>query len=378
MAPQNLRDQGQILFGSIARYNADSGRYYVKYPGMSGDPNKGFPAMLLSPVPFTDGGGIKAVPKVPLDTPCVLYRAGERYVILGFQTPDGAVVNDTHFETRPIKPGESFQTHNSGTKIGFTDNGSVLLWASMWLNAIFNPVKRKFTAWMQNMIINWTAGYTEYTYKEDVKTSKFVLQIHKDVDFSPVQPGAIPTDRVKTSMGVLDESHVMEVDVKQNYNTTLEPGFAANIKLGKQTDGTWFDISSTDTPTAPVIFNLKADTTGKVTVTSQSNTEDKSVKLILNPAQSNVVELTVNKDKAVVTIDAQGNITLKQTDAAKLYLGGKDKAQQLVTKKWIDLVFKQHMHPTAGTGPPSAPIVVDSPVSSDSATNVTTYTTLAE
>lgn len=378
MPPSSIRDQGQIFFGSVAGYNTDSGRYYVKYPGMGGDPIKGFPAMLLSPVPFTDGGGIKAVPKVPVDTPCVIYRAGERYVILGFQSPDGAIVNDTSFTTRPIAPGETFQTHNSGTKLGFTENGSILAWASIWVNMILNPVRKKLTAFFKNMVINWNAGGIEYEYNDDTKSSKITLQILKDVDYSPVEPGSQPQDRILATMGRLDDDHIAELDIKQNFDTTLTPAYTANIKLGKQVDGTWLDVQAQDTPTSPVTFVLKADTKGKLNLTSQSGDNSKSVNLIIDPAQSDVVKLTVNSDKAIVTIDAQGNVTIKQADAAKLYLGGKDKAQQLVTKHWLDQVFKNHMHPTAGTGPPSPPTPIDIPVSADGKTNFTTFTTMAE
>jgi hypothetical protein len=379
MAPDNIQDQGKVFVGAIAGYNEDTGRYYVKYHGMSGDAGKGYPAMLISPVPFTDGGGLKAVPTTPVDTPCLLLRASNRYWILGFCTPDGAVINDTHYLTRPIKPGESFQTHGSGTKLGFTDEGSILMWASIWLNAIFNPIKKQFTAFMQNMFINWTAGTVDYQYDQDKKASTLKVQVMKDVDFSPITAGGISPDRVTAKMGVLDNSHILEFDIKQNFDSTNTAQFVANAKLGTQSDGTWLDIESTTNPdTTPVTFGLKVDTGGKVDLNSTNQDDSTSIDISLAPAESDVVTLTINKDKAIVTIDAQGNITLKQTDGANLYLGGKDKAQQLVTKKWLDLVFKNHMHPTAGTGPPSPPIPADSPVASDSLTNITTYTTLAE
>ena len=377
-AQNPIKKQGNILFGTIARYNKDTGRYHVKYQGYTGDPRLGEEALLLSPIPFTDGGGLKAVPKVPLDTPCILYNAGSRWVILGFLTPGGTVINDGPFQTRPIAEGETFLTQGTGSKIGLTANGSILMWASLTMNAILNPIKKQFTAFFKNMYINLAAGHIAYKYDEDKKTSQFTIRIQKDVDLSPINPGTLATDSIVARAGVLDDKHIAEVEIKQKADAAGISEFHAIAKIGKQEDGTWLSLTSTNTPASPTSFDLKADTTGKIVLTSQSKTDTKSVKLTLDPAQTNVVELTVNKDKAIVTIDAQGNITLKQTDAAKLYLGGKDKAQQLVTKKWLDLIFKSHMHPTAGTGPPSPPTVIDVPATGDSVTNVTTFTTLAE
>jgi hypothetical protein len=378
LPPEGIRNQGQIFIGSIARYNPDTGQYYCKYQGMSGDPNKGFAAQLMSPLPFTDGGGIKSIPKVPIDTPCVIYRANNMWYILGFLTPNGAVVNDGPYQTRPIGEGETFMTHHTGTKMGFTKNGSMIMWASIWMNAILNPIKQQFTAFFKNMIINWTAGHVEYRYDKDKKTSKLTLGIQKDVDFSPITPGAVSPDRVVTKLGYLEDTHLVQVDLKQNFDASNTPQFAASAKIGKQQDNTWLDIQSVDSPASPVTFNLKSATTGKTQITSQSQDSSTSVNLTLDPAQSEVVRLVVNNDKAIITIDAQGNVIIKQTDGANLYLGGKDKAQRLVTEKFLDLVFWTHMHPTAAVGAPSPPIKIAAPVTSDSPSNITSFTTFAE
>lgn len=60
-----------------------------------------------------------------------------------------------------------------------------------------------------------------------------------------------------------------------------------------------------------------------------------------------------------------------------IFIGGNDFAHKLVTKEWVDLVFKTHLHPTAGTGPPSPPIAPD-PISVPSSVSHLTYITEIE
>ena len=368
---------GRVIFGSVSGYSTDSGQYFVKYTGMTGDQTKGFPAQLISPTPFTDGGGMKAVPKVPVNTPCLLYNIGRYWVILGFLTPTGAVINDTHFETRPIAPGEQFTSHNSGSKHGFAANGSIMSWASNVMNMLLDPIAAQFTAFFKNMFVNWYAGFCSYIYDPDKKTSQFAIQIKKDVDLSSFTPGSIQKDRITMRMGALDDSHLMDIEAKQNFDTTNTSAYIADAKLGMQQDGTWLEIFSALNQKNTQA--LKLNTSGQLQYENKVNADNTtSVMLTIDPSQSKVVELKVNSDKAIVTIDSTGNVTIKTTDAAKIKLGGTGNEQQLVTKSFLDMVFANHMHPTASPGPPSPPIPIPSPVVADGPTNIYTFTTIGE
>jgi hypothetical protein len=60
-------------------------------------------------------------------------------------------------------------------------------------------------------------------------------------------------------------------------------------------------------------------------------------------------------------------------DSGNIKIGGGAGLQELATKSFIDLIFKNHIHPTAGPGAPTLPpIDIPVPQVADSAAN--TYT----
>ncbi len=88
------------------------------------------------------------------------------------------------------------------------------------------------------------------------------------------------------------------------------------------------------------------------------------------------IKISVDKGAPSDYIDPITSIEL--TDAGEILLGGSGQEQQLVTKSWVDLMFANHMHPTAAPGPPSPPIplpVVELP---DNPVGVFTQQTKAE
>ena len=89
---------------------------------------------------------------------------------------------------------------------------------------------------------------------------------------------------------------------------------------------------------------------------------------IEDSADSGAVELTTSG----ITINAGTN------PANKITLGGSGGEQQLVTKSWVTNIFNKHMHPTAATGPPSAPIPIPAIGIVDSSASPFTKQTEAE
>jgi len=89
---------------------------------------------------------------------------------------------------------------------------------------------------------------------------------------------------------------------------------------------------------------------------------------IKDAADTGSVELTTSG----ITINAGTNPT------NKIKLGGSGGEQQLVTKSWVTNIFKNHMHPTAATGPPSIPIPIPAIVIPDSSSSPFTNQTEAE
>lgn len=376
----NLRNQGQVVIGQVVQYIPDTGQYFVRFPGMAGDSQRGLPARLLSPTPFVDGGGLKSVPLDPIDSPVLLYNAGTVWVIIGFLTPMGAVLNDTHFVTRPTGPGESFMTHNTGSRLGFTNNGSILSWASIWMNQVLNPIKQQFTAYFKSMFINWYGGFVDYTYDDEKHTSTFTLQVKKDVDLAAITPGSVQKDRVTVTTGALDDgAHIAEIEVIQNFDVSKTSHFTSTLQLGKQDDGTWLNVHTTDIDDNST-FDLNSDTTGKSVIILQGMDQTQSIITTLDPTGGTPISIVVDQNKASLTVDSSGNITVFAAQGANIKIGGKGFEQPLVTKAFVEQVYAQHVHSNgnqgAPTGPPLSPPVVDPGTPSN--TGPYTSTTLAE
>lgn len=65
------------------------------------------------------------------------------------------------------------------------------------------------------------------------------------------------------------------------------------------------------------------------------------------------------KTTPFITMDKTGKIIVNPGTGKiekNIYIGGESFGQQLVTRSWVEKVFDKHLHPTAGTGPPSMPI----------------------
>lgn len=373
----DARGYGTLVLGQVARYDADTGKYFVKFAGMSGDPALGLPATLLSPIPFTDGGGVKAVAKTPVDTPCLIFNAGTKWVILGFVTPSGLVVNDTHYPSPVITPGELFISHNTGARIGFRSTGAWIAWVGDWVNMTLNPLKKQMTAYFKNLMINLYAGFINYKYDDTTKRSTFTAQISKELELASLTPGEIQKDRVSLTAGQLDDDHVLEITAKQEFDITKLPKFLGRILFGKQKDDTFVQLSGTYDKL--ISTEARIATTGKLSYVSKNKKDENSIKIESDPLGA-PLHLTLNKDRAEVLIDKDGNVTITTAPDAKIKLGGTGREQELVTKSFVEKFYNNHVHSNGNNGSPTGvplfPTVQTA--GADSASSPYTHTTLAE
>lgn len=379
----NTTPQGRILYGYISHYEVSTGQYYVKYQGMPiGANTKGYRARLLSSTPFTDGGGMQSVPKSPIDTPCLLFNIGTEYAIIGFLSPKGVVTRNSPYPSIKTELGDTVTTHNTGSLFGFRAVGSWVAWVNEWANIVLHPIRKQLSAFFKNMMLTFYAGYISYAYDDEKAASLLTVQISKSLETAAIKPGTLQKDRVTFKVGqIKEDEHLAEMNVKQAFDSTKKPAYNLITKFGKQKDGTWLDIFSTSGATNPSTYALKADDKGKLQFENKVGAKtETSVALTIDPSQTNVVELKVNGDKATISIDKEGNVTIKTAEAAKIKLGGTGKEQALVTEAWVTQVFKNHIHPTTGPGAPTLPPNPDLtlPASKDNKMGHFTFTTQAE
>ena len=376
-----MKQTGTIIPGVVSSYDTSSGKYYVWPHGSSHNSKKGFPAVLLSSTPFGDGAGMKGVPVQPQGTPCLLFQYGQLYYILGFTSMRGPVLHDSPMPVRPTLEGEMLQHHSSGANTGFNATGSWTAWVGDFVNMVLNPARQQFTMYAKNMFVNWYTGFMSYIYDLAKGTGLFKFQIQKELDLSARDRTSKMKDKVLLQVGALpDEDHMIDFKVSQNYDLTRTADFEITGKLGEQSDGTFLNLHMTKGGTVPTLqYELDANTNGKTKLSLASGTT-KTTDLVLEPGGDIPVSIVVNKDKCMITVGADGTVTLKTTDGANILLGGQGKEQQLVTKSFVEQVYMKHMHSNgnqgAPTGTPIAPTPMD--IGVDSATGHYTTTTKAE
>jgi hypothetical protein len=150
--------------------------------------------------------------------------------------------------------------------------------------------------------------------------------------------------------------------------------------VGKQKDGTYFEHSSktgeVQTQEQELWIIAKNDSTARMNFKNQ----DKQIDVKMDVAGDEALTLAINNDKAIIHVMHDGNVTVETTDGVNIKLGGKGKEQYLVTKNWVDQVFKTHMHLNGNQGAPTGLLVIDNTIPStvDSASGHFTFTTKAE
>lgn len=349
----------------------------------------------LSPIPTSGGGGMKATPADFSNLFAICFRVSMQQVyVLGFcPIPEP-------MKSAPVLGGGTSLVGQTGAGLRVGADGIISLFSDQWAQWVLEPAAQNGFGQFRHMTLKWWTGWVRYAGIED--TGRLSLYVAKKLDKSAI-PTSLesPPDNIKVELGTLDTDAIVEWTVQCDANTAKifdfkMFGYLANLSEKKAIH---YEQKSTLAGSSGT-FNV--DTDGNVEYTVKDNTKTFKVtftgagsekagfklnigegndilEVSLVPGSTDAVMLTVNKDKATVIIDKEGNTIFKLSDAAKMYLGGKDKSQQLVTKSWVDLVFANHMHPSAAPGPPSIPIPIPAPpVAADSPTNLFTFSTQAE
>jgi hypothetical protein len=370
----------------VTSYNPKTGAYFIR-PGYSAlDTEGGMEAYVLSPFPSKDGSGIKSAPIAPRDSTCLVLKDGNRHYILGFLQPKGIVVKGDTKPSRDIEPGAVLLTHNTPSVIGMSAIGTILHIADKWAQAALNPLTQQLTAWFRNIRINLYSGIMEYFYDLDKKSGTFRITATKSVDLSdlPIPPpdgsSPLPQDRFTLKAGQLDDSHIIELFISQNFPSKgAEPLHGSTTQIGTKKDGTYFNHSSKTTNNSGTTTNMLLSAKDDGTFHSHYNSTNGSyVDTLVDTVNQETVKLDIN-GKAVVTIDVKGNVKIATVDGANILLGGTGKEQQLVTKSFIDKYYEKHTHSNGNQGAPTGPPMVPvSDIGIDSSTGPLTFTTKAE
>lgn len=375
----------EIYISAVVSYDATTGIYTVLPPGSALNSKKGMPARLLNPIPNEDGAGIKAVPVVPRDTQCLVLKDGFRYYILGFLQPHGAVAGGDAKPSRPLAQGDIFITHSTPSKIGILKDGVIALLANKWAQMVINPVTQQLTSFFKNIRINLWSAIIEFFYDNETEKGTFKFILQKQIKTKlPSASGHDTTktpDRTILQVGALDDDHIIDLEVEQGFPGPTEDlsTYKSTTRLGTQENGKYFEhVSRSGRIGSATTLTVEADDKSIVHLNLKKAT--KEIDLSLDVAGDEAVTLAVGTNKAIIHIKHTGDITLETTPGAFINIGGELKSQQLVTKAFVDQVFKNHIHSNgnqgAPTGTPLAPTPTDLGV--DSKTGHFTYTTRAE
>lgn len=348
---------GVVLLCQIVDYDKDSGIYKVCPVGELSY-SDGFPAKLLSPIPFQDGG-LSSIPSVPKKTQCWCIKYGLDYYILGFSQMKGPVGRNSGLETRPLEPGDTQITNSSGSFVNILKKGIIQLFAHPWAQILLDPLKANILGYAKNFWLNLWGGFIGYQFDDEQKTGTFAFRIYKKQSLAALKVGESPPDYISGYLGARSDTHLAEIFTEQNINSTGTAVTVTNFEYGRKNSGEVLAWSAKDNTTNASI-NVSVSLTGI-------------------PLQVKVIPS--GKPPTTMIVDTDGNVTFKlENPDAHLYLGGTGKEQQLVTKGWHDAVYVNHFHNGSAPGSPTTPPIQPQSMigSADSPTNHFTFTTKAE
>lgn len=128
------------------------------------------------------------------------------------------------------------------------------------------------------------------------------------------------------------------------------------------------------------VLILDGTTTSKETLTAQEykvevTLGNKVFKIIFNSSGEIKIELSNEQNSPSITLNGDGIFITPGSLGEKIFLGEGEGLQSLVTKQWVETIFKNHIHPTTGIGTPTAPPIPlpEIPVIINSPANIFTY-----
>jgi hypothetical protein len=373
-----------IFYAQVLGMNKQKTMYYVRRAinGMAAEGANRELAIPLSPVPTANGGGMMSAPTNYTNLFAVCMKEGQKVFLIGFTTLGAGATGNTPMKSPRVENGGTGITHSSGSGMRVHGDGSVSMFADQWSQWILEPTSQNGFAQFRHMTIKWWTGWLSFLGLED--TGKLSLYLSKKIN-KAVLPTSLdaPPDDIKYEIGSLDTDGIVKWAIRCNANQTKQYDFTMNGELANLTEKkaihyeqkqalagikATLDVDVNGSlkytvagPKVSTTFGLRSESSGgsgsgqaHVLVEGSENTAE----VIVDVERENIVEVKINKDKCVISIDKEGNIIFKQAPNAKMYLGGKEAGQLLVTEAWVKQIFANHMHPTAAPGPPSPPIPI--------------------
>jgi hypothetical protein len=371
----------------VLSYDANSSQFkVVPYEQPDADGVEGILAKLLSPLPFDPkGGGIHSIPANPEGTGCWCVAIGPReYYIVGFFQYSSNQLNLNTQKNIELEPGETYIGHNTGTHMRFTKHGMFSVFTGIFSQFHVDPIAQTFLANFKNIAINTYGGWLKWIHKLADGTTYLKGEIHKRFDLSAIKV-MLPTEKIKFHFGTIPtEKHIAQIETLQEPTSKTEYNTSTLLKYGKQsnTDKKIVQWSAEDKK-EKIKYELNIDTNGKLIYSADRAQEKKNITMQLDVKNSGMVDIKISNDTKFVqlTIDDTGKTTVHvDPHDAKLYLGGTGKEQQIVTKAFLDQVYKSHIHGNGNQGAPTTSPMTPPIISLDldSSTNHTTFTTKAE
>jgi len=420
---------------SVVSYNASTHTYRLR-------PSIGTPieARFISPTPTSEqGAGFFVSPKS--DTQCVVLSTGkihsgvtfwENHFILGYTTHlntssgQGGIMDNIQLEI-----GDASWFATAHTFIRQAASGVITFFANNWNQIRLHQVSQTFQGIFRH--IDWRLRGGKVLWKtQPNEETNLHIEVHDkyepNIESDIVGQGSSQnyTNKVVIDAGTLEAGNLLNIETRQdttgdnvaNETTKFQIGrpsggaliernvitsdggqelkerelIDANIAYDKSyahNDNAASRITTTDTKASETLTvsydnEVVTESTGRgiqglPLIKSQAIDKDSNVVLQETLIDENqIYKLDINSGKAKIEIDAQGNIIITSL-TGEIYLGGTGKQQQLVTRYFLDNVYKMHTHICSSPGSPSTiptqPVII---LPQDSSNNVCTITTKAE
>jgi hypothetical protein len=348
-------------------------------------------ARVLSPIPTESGGGMRAVPTRYDNLYATCVKDGSICVILGFD------FRGTSKRSVDVSAGGFELSMGSGSSIAGKADGSIALYADSFSSMVLDKPAQSLFAMFKNMTLRFWTGWFQAKTNDDKESYELYLSKYLDKSAMPSFASSLTPDNLRIEFGHIEGSDaIARWTVQQAFDgLTREPGLVLKGHIGN--DNGVVVLYEADNKTLGTVGRVELGENGSVTYTGthgdrsvsgvfdvdgsvpismRTSSGDTFVSLIFSNTDP-AVRLNVN-DKAEVLILNDGTIKLKNVDPAKILLGGSGKELALLTEKFKTLIFDNHVHPTPA-GPSSKPIPLAAPpVTTDSTSNITTFTTKAE
>ena len=393
-----------IFYAQVLGMNKQKTMYYVRRAinGMAAEGANRELAIPLSPVPTANGGGMTSAPTNYTNLFAVCMKEGQKVFLIGFTTLGAGATGNTPMKSPRVENGGTGITHSSGSGMRVHGDGSVSMFADQWSQWILEPTSQNGFAQFRHMTIKWWTGWLSFLGLED--TGKLSLYLSKKIN-KAVLPTSLdaPPDDIKYELGTLDTDGIVKWAIRCDANQAKQYDFTMNGELANLTEKKAIHYEQKQTlagikatldvdvngslkytvagPKVSTTFGLRSESSGgsgsgqaHILIKGSENTAE----IVFDTEGTDMMKITINKDKFAFTVDKKGNVKFATAADAKILMGGEGNEQVLLTESYAKLIIDNHTHlsPVGPTGPP-IPIPAP-PVVKAGPKNVTTYKVKAE